>query len=138
MLFDTVINALNDLKRLSTMKDDVLKNRLLQAALLWNLYVAVQGTIDLALKIISILKLGIPTSYSNAFEILYDHKVITHDLKERLVQMVKFRHILAHVYPKLDIKRILKDLDGNIKDIYEFLKQVEIFLNKRGLSLSKL
>jgi len=138
MLFDTIINALSDLKRLSTMKNRILKDRLLQAALLWNLYVVVQGTIDLALKIVSKLKLGIPTSYSDAFEILYNHGAITDDLKERLLNMVKFRHILAHAYPKIDLNRILTDLDSDIKDIQDFLKQVERFLNKKGLSLTEL
>jgi len=137
MLFDTIINALTELEKLSAMKDKILKDKILQAALLWNLYIAVQGTIDLALKIVSKLKLGIPASYADAFEILYNYGAITYELKERLLQMVKFRHVLAHAYPKIKLDVILRDLDSDINDIKSFLKQIEIFLNKRGMSLSE-
>jgi len=70
------------------------------------------------------LDLGVPTSYAEAIEILNKHGLITHNLKEKLLNMVTFRHILAHAYPHIQIERILSEIDYDIMDIKQYLREL--------------
>ncbi|MEX2751925.1 MAG: DUF86 domain-containing protein, partial [Candidatus Freyarchaeota archaeon] len=102
MLFEKVssaIKVLEDLKMKSV--KELEEDSTLLGGVLWHLYLAVQGCIDIALKTISKLSLRTPESYSDAFTVLSEEKLISKELAKKLVAMARFRHILAHVYTKL-------------------------------------
>ena len=130
MVLKEIIKALNILERLLEKRNEIPKNEFLQGALLWYLYVAVQGSIDLALKIISELNLGVPETYAEAIEILNAQNLISDKLKERLLNMVKFRHLLAHAYPAIQLERILDEIDHDISDIKMYLRELSLNIKR--------
>ncbi|MEM2047756.1 MAG: DUF86 domain-containing protein, partial [Candidatus Jordarchaeales archaeon] len=94
MLIDHVTEALKTLEELRRKSlDEIASDRILLSATLWNLYIAVQGCIDISLKIISRLGLRTPESYADAFNVLSEEKIIPPDLAKILASMAKFRHI---------------------------------------------
>jgi len=113
------------LKRLGELKimgrEQIIKREELLDSLVLNLYYVTQTTIDLADSVISYRGLRQPTSLSEHFEVLYEDKIIDRDLTERLVNMAKFRNVLAHNYGKLDYDKVFENLYQNLGDIQKFL-----------------
>jgi len=137
MVFNEIVKALDKLEKLLEKKNEIHKDELLQGALLWYLYVAVQGSIDLALKIISELNLGVPETYAEAIEILNKNNLISDTLKERLINMVKFRHILVYAYPSIQLERILSNIEHDINDIKLYLRELSLSIKKFNRKLEE-
>lgn len=89
------------------------------------LYLVVQATIDLAEAVIAYKKYRKPSVYSEAFDILYEEKIITESLHEKLVLMTGFRNIIAHDYEKVDFTVVHSILRDNLKDISSFISQIK-------------
>jgi len=139
MLVENILEALNILKDLRKKTYEEIENdRILVGSIIWYLYVAVQGAIDLALKVISALNLRTPESYSDAFKILGEEDILPKKLVERMVRMARFRHILAHAYAKIDIKKIYEILQGNLSDIEEYIMCLRDKLKQRGIDITKM
>ncbi|MCG2726453.1 MAG: DUF86 domain-containing protein [Elusimicrobia bacterium] len=85
------------------------------------LYLAVQSTIDLAEALISLKNFRKPTTMGEAFRILYEEKIISSPLKDRLTNMVGFRNILAHDYEEMNYDILYDILHHSVKDINKFL-----------------
>lgn len=124
MAYRDILKAISILERLMERKDELVGDELLQGTLLWYLYVTVQGSIDLALKIISELRLDSPESYAEAFDVLLSHGLISRETRERLTGMVKFRHVLAHAYPRIQIKEVIERLRGDLEDVKQYLREL--------------
>ncbi|MBS7278278.1 MAG: DUF86 domain-containing protein [Candidatus Freyarchaeota archaeon] len=105
---------------------------------LWHLYLAVQGCINIALKTISKLSLRTPESYADAFTVLSEEKLIPEELAKKLTAMARFRHILAHVYTKIDLDRVHAVLHHNLADIKEFLKVLATKLQEKKIDVSQI
>ncbi len=60
---------------------------------------------------------------SEAFYILVEEEVISHDLAMIMVKMVGFRNIIAHDYEEINYDIVYEILHKGLKDI-------EVFLNK--------
>lgn len=139
MLVENILEALNILKDLRKKTYEEIENdRILVGSIVWYLYVAVQGAIDLALKVISALNLRTPESYSDAFKILGEEDILSKKLVERMVRMARFRHILAHAYIKIDIRKIYEILQGNLSDIEEYIMCLRDKLKQRGIDITKM
>ncbi len=139
MLIENIMNALNTLVELRKRKyEEIEKDKILASAIIWNLYVMVQGSIDLALKVISLLNLRAPESYSDAFRILGEEGILPEQLVEKLMAMARFRHILAHAYAQIDLKRIYEILHKNLDDIIEYLSYLKEKLRERGIDIAEL
>lgn len=139
MLVENILEALNILKDLRKKTYEEIENdRILVGSIIWYLYVAVQGAIDLALKVISALNLRTPESYSDAFKILGEEDILPKKLVERMVRMARFRHILAHAYAKIDIRKIYEILQGNLSDIEEYIMCLRDKLKQRGIDITKM
>lgn len=139
MLVENILEALNILKDLRKKTYEEIENdRILVGSIIWYLYVAVQGAIDLALKVISALNLRTPESYSDAFKILGEEDILPKKLVERMVRMARFRHILAHAYIKIDIRKIYEILQGNLSDIEEYIMCLRDKLKQRGIDITKM
>jgi len=139
MLVENILEALKILKELQAKKyEEIEKDKILIGSIVWYLYVAVQGSIDLALKVISLLNLRIPESYSDAFKILEEEDILPRSLVEKLVTMVRFRHVIAHAYAKIDLRKIYKILHENLNDIEEYIRCLKERLKSRGIDITKL
>lgn len=80
-----------------------------QDALVLNLQRACEATIDAAMHLVRIHKLGIPTESRQAFEMLMKAQQLDAELGRRLIAMVGFRNIAVHAYQDIDIG-ILRDI----------------------------
>ena len=73
MIYERILDALEFLREQKNITPEVLRSdRKLLGSILWYLYMAVQGSIDLGLKVISKLKLRVPESYADVFLVLKD------------------------------------------------------------------
>lgn len=93
------------------------------------LYLAVQATLDLAEAVIAFKNFRRPSTYSEFFYILEEENFIPRELSERLINMAKFRNIVAHDYEKVDFSIIYDALQNRLRDIEEFAAKTKANLN---------
>jgi len=139
MQLETVLESLeilNELKKRTL--QELAENPVLRGAVLWYLYTAVQGCIDLALKAISRLGLRTPESYADAFRVLAEAGIIPDSLASSLVAMTRFRNILAHGYVRIDFEKIYDILHHSLGDIRSFLSTLVAKLAELGVELEEL
>ncbi len=77
-----------------------------QDSILLNLERACQASIDLALRVIRMRRLGVPQESREAFEILRQNQVLPATLADSLAAMVGFRNIAIHNYRQLDLELV--------------------------------
>lgn len=64
--------------------------------------------------------------------------IIPADLAQELIKMAKFRHILAHIYFRLDLDLICEIIRQKIPDIKRYLRLIATTLNRRGIQIDEL
>ncbi len=139
MIYEKILDALEFLKRHRNTTPEALSgDRKLLGSILWYLYTTIQGSIDLGLKVISKLKLRIPESYADVFLVLRDEGIIPEDLARELVKMAKFRHILAHIYFKLDLEIICEIIREKLGEIEKYLRILADTLKQRNIKIEEL
>lgn len=104
---------------------DLEQNPDLRGAVERYLYLATQATLDLGEAAIAFSEFRRPGTYTEVFYILDETEFISKDLSERLVNMTKFRNIIAHDYEKLDFGIVYDALQNRLGDIEEFIKAVK-------------
>lgn len=98
-----------------------LKDFTRQDSIVLNIQRAVEATIDIAMYIVSVKKLGIPQNSRDAFEVLFHNEIIDRDMLEKLKNMIGFRNIAVHNYQKLNLDILQKVIENNLKDFSEFI-----------------
>ena len=121
----SVERYLNELlKYRSRARAAIEKNPEKLAALERYLYLAAQSAIDLGDTIISYKKLRQPTSLAETFTILAEVGILERGLADKLVNMAKFRNVLAHNYVALDYDKVFYALRRGPDEIKGFLNAV--------------
>ena len=93
-------------------------------AIVLNLQRACEMATDVAMYIVSTRKLGIPQTKKEAFEKLYENKLISDDMCRKMKGMIGFRNIAIHEYKEID-EEILKDvIENHLVDIKEFVREM--------------
>ncbi|HEX9722339.1 MAG TPA: DUF86 domain-containing protein [Candidatus Paceibacterota bacterium] len=88
------------------------------------LYLAAQATIDLAEAVIAFKDFRRPTTYSDAFYVLDQEGFLAKELSEKLINMAKFRNIIAHDYEDVDFKIVYDAGQNRLVDIKQFIAVV--------------
>ncbi len=121
----------NNLQRLREKQnvslDELKRNVDEQDIILHNLQLSIQGCIDIVSHIISDEGWAIPGTVGGLFDILTKHKIISEELNERLKKMIGFRNVIVHEYETVDLEKVYKILNEDIKDIYALVKQICIY-----------
>lgn len=126
----SILKYLKILKGYQTLSQEELENDVtLKGAVERYLYLLSQATIDLAESLIALKDLRRPSTYSENFHILQEEKYLSAELTEKLINMARFRNIIAHDYEDLDFGIIYDILQNHLQDIEEFLKQIKNKLN---------
>lgn len=94
------------------------------------LQLSIQIIIDISHLIIIDLGLKRPEDNYEAISILFENKIITEELTDKLTKMIGLRNILVHEYGKIDRKKIYEILKKQIQDLEEFKKQIVKFLKE--------
>ena len=84
------------------------------------LYLVVQATLDLGEAIIAFKEFRRPGTYTDVFYILHEREFISKDLTEKLINMTKFRNVIAHDYEKVDFGIVYDALYNRLVDIEDF------------------
>ncbi len=98
-----------------------LKDYTKQDSIVLNIQRAVEATIDIAMYIVSVKKLGIPKNSRDAFEVIFLNGIIEEDLLNKLRNMIGFRNIAVHNYQKLSLDILQKIIENNLDDFSEFV-----------------
>ena len=85
------------------------------------LYLAAQAAIDLAEAIIAFKDFRRPATYTDAFYVLDEQDFIPKELSEKLINMAKFRNIIAHDYEDVDFGIVYDAGQNRLVDIEEFI-----------------
>jgi len=80
------------------------------------LYLLCQAAIELAEAFISYKKYRQPTTMRESFDILFEEKIISRILCEKLRNLVGFRNILAHEYANINYDIVFDVLHNQIED----------------------
>lgn len=90
----------------------------------YNLQVCIEALIDISNHIIARERWGIPGTSTEAVKLLIKHGVLNKDKELSIVQMVKFRNRIVHLYQEVDDSEIYRILHKNLDDIKDFIQAV--------------
>jgi len=106
-------------------EEGFLGDEMLQEFAFARLYKATQDVIDLAALLIALEGRIPPAEGSERLKVLGEMGLISDELASRLVNMVRLRHVLAHVYEELDLVRLYRFATVEVKDIEAFSEAVK-------------
>jgi uncharacterized protein YutE (UPF0331/DUF86 family) len=95
-----------------------------QDSIILNIERACQASIDIAMIIVSEKKLGIPQNSRDAFEVLYENKIIDEKMLKKLKAMVGFRNIAVHNYKAINIEVVKEIIERHLEDFTSFTEKV--------------
>jgi uncharacterized protein YutE (UPF0331/DUF86 family) len=101
-------------------EDELESNYTRQDSIILNLQRACEASIDAAMHLVRVKKLGVPQESRDAFDMLGEAGLITTSLRERLKAMVGFCNIAVHDYRKLNLEVVRKIIKEHIPDFREF------------------
>ena len=90
-----------------------------QDSIILNLQRACEASIDAAMHLVRVKKLGVPQESRDAFDLLEQAGIITGEMSERLKAMVGFR-IAVHDYRKLNLEVVRRIIGEHLSDFREF------------------
>ncbi|MBV4427566.1 type VII toxin-antitoxin system HepT family RNase toxin [Clostridium tyrobutyricum] len=124
---DVVLNKISVIERcIKRIKEEYdnnpenLKNYTKQDSIILNIQRACEASIDLAMHIISERKFGIPQNSRDAFEILFNNKIIDENVMRELKSMVGFRNIAVHDYQTVNLDIVKAVIENHIDDLKKF------------------
>lgn len=118
---ETIERCINRINTVYENNPDNLKDYTKQDSIMLNIQRACEASIDLAMHIISIKRLGIPQNSRDAFEVLNNNKIIDDKLCGNLKAMVGFRNIVVHDYQSINIKVVQSIISNNLNDFYNYI-----------------
>jgi uncharacterized protein YutE (UPF0331/DUF86 family) len=119
MTVENVKDTIDKLKELSSKTSITvfLSDWKLQATVMWLLYTAIEGCIELAMKLIFAAGVKSAESYSSTFKTLHEAKILTVEESKRFSSIVEFRDTLAHYYNELNLELVYDQLHRILPDI---------------------
>lgn len=103
-------------------EDELATNFTRQDALVLNLQRACEASIDAAMHLVRIHRLGIPTESRQAFEMLIKSGQLDGDLGRKLIAMIGFRNVAVHNYQELNLDILRGILADRLNDLRAFAR----------------
>jgi uncharacterized protein YutE (UPF0331/DUF86 family) len=102
----------------------------------WRIYDLADRQLHLALEtflaigemIISEFGFAKPDTYADIPRILFENKVIPNRLKDKLIDLARFRNVLVHDYLRLDHERVYQHVQADARIIEEFIEAIKRFV----------
>ena len=91
-----------------------------QDAIILNLQRACESSIDAAMHLVRVHRLGIPQETREAFDLLERARIIEPPLADRLRKMVGFRNVAIHDYQKLNLDIVRRIIVDHLDDFLAF------------------
>jgi uncharacterized protein YutE (UPF0331/DUF86 family) len=102
----------------------LLSNQTRQDAIILNLQRACESSIDAAMHLVRVRRLGVPQETREAFSLLERAQVLDPDLAVRLKKMVGFRNVAVHDYQKLDLEIVRRIIVDHLDDFLAFVRVI--------------
>jgi uncharacterized protein YutE (UPF0331/DUF86 family) len=101
------------------------------------LQLAIESCINVGNRVLSLSQfkkpVRTPESYGDIFEELGKLGVIPQDFVKTMLQMVKFRNRLVHIYWDIDIEQLHKIMKEGLDDLEKFKDQIVTYLKQEGI-----
>ena len=105
-------------------EDELESNFTRQDAIILNLQRACESSIDAAMHMVRVSKLGIPQQSREAFSMLADANMLDNGLALRMQMMVGFRNIAVHDYRNLNLDILRAILEKHLNDFRDFAASI--------------
>jgi len=92
-----------------------------QDVVLHNLWLAIQGCIDIAAHIVTDEGLGQPSSMAALFDLLHAQSILDANLADRLRRATGLRNLIVHEYVRLDLSLVFQIARDDLGDLESFL-----------------
>ena len=126
---DKILTSIEILKKTSGLSlKDFLKDRIIQLATERSLQIAAQSVIDISTHLVAHNHWGTPKSYKDSVDIISKNGVIDSNLAARLIDLVKLRNVIVHVYIEIDPKIIHKSAEYSVDDLKKFIEAIKKIL----------
>ena len=126
---DKILTSIEILKKTSGLSlEDFLKDRIIQLATERSLQIAAQSVIDISTHLVAHNHWGTPKSYKDSVDIISKNGVIDSNLAARLIDLVKLRNVIVHVYIEIDPKIIHKSAEYSVDDLKKFIEAIKKIL----------
>jgi len=122
----TALERLEDLKKL-TQTEFIMDPHKIGSAK-YNLIVAIEGAVDLCNHVISKNGFRTPEDYTDTFVVMKEKGAFDEGFTRSLIQMVRFRNRLVHIYWDVDDAELYRIIQNNLQDIRRFLKEYGGFI----------
>ena len=99
-------------------------NQTRQDAIVLNLQRACESSIDAAMHLVRVNRLGIPQETRDAFALLEQARIIEPPLADRLKKMVGFRNVAIHDYEKLNLDIVRRIVEEHVDDFLAFTRVI--------------
>ena len=120
--YESIERCINRIKEEYDNNPENLEDYRKMDAIILNLQRACEMATDVAMYVVSNRKLGLPQTKKEAFEKLFDNKLITEEMCNNMKGMIGFRNIAIHEYKQID-ENIVKDvIETHLYDLKEFVR----------------
>jgi uncharacterized protein YutE (UPF0331/DUF86 family) len=100
----------------------LLANQTRQDSIILNLQRACESSIDAAMHLVRVHRLGVPQETRDAFVLLEQAQLLDAQLAGRLKKMVGFRNVAIHDYQKLNLDIVRRIVVGHLDDFLAFAR----------------
>jgi uncharacterized protein YutE (UPF0331/DUF86 family) len=102
--------------------DQNLRDQTRQDAIILNLQRACESSIDAAMHLVRVRRLGVPQETREAFVLLEQAHILDAHLAVRLRKMVGFRNVAIHDYQKLNLDIVRSIVVNHLDDFLAFTR----------------
>jgi len=114
---DTILERINRLRGFEQLTEEqFLADETMQSAVERNLQIIAQAIIDICTHLVAHNHWGSPRTYSDAVGVIAKQNVIESSLADRLINFVKLRNILVHLYLEINPKIVYQSAKLIIND----------------------
>ena len=103
---------------------NLLTNQTKQDAIILNLQRACESSIDAAMHLVRVHRLGVPQQTREAFDLLEAAHMLDDVLADRLRKMVGFRKVAIHDYQKLNLEIVRRIVVDQLADFLTFARRL--------------
>jgi len=93
-----------------------------QDSIILNLQRACEASIDAAMHVVRVNKLGVPQKSRDAFCMMETHGLLSPELSISMQAMVGFRNIAVHNYQAVNLKVVVSILTHHLEDFRAFIR----------------
>lgn len=120
----TIERCVNRVKEVYDGNPENLQDITKQDSIVLNIQRACEASIDLAMHIVSDLKLGLPKTSREAFKFLEENDIIDYALAKTLINMVGFRNIAVHDYQAIELNILQAIIENHLSDFKTYTEAI--------------